>query len=179
MKPVLHSGQLIKWKDDRGFGFIKPNDGGKEVFLHISALKKTNRRPQVGDTILYERVVEVDGKIRAANASIQGIVTKTVALKHKQKKQNSLKTLRGVITPLAIAFLVIEFNPRSFLSPIQLITKPECIIKGNISVDTGNKIYHLRGMEDYESTIIDPFKGEKWFCSESEAIANGWRKAPR
>ncbi|MGL5941100.1 MAG: cold shock domain-containing protein [Waterburya sp.] len=73
MKPVLHSGQLIKWKDDRGFGFIKPNDGGKEVFLHISALEKTNRRPQVGDTILYERVVEADGKIRATNALIQGI----------------------------------------------------------------------------------------------------------
>jgi cold shock CspA family protein len=44
MKPVLHSGLLIKWEDDRGFGFIKPNDNGKEVFLHISALKK-NKLP--------------------------------------------------------------------------------------------------------------------------------------
>jgi hypothetical protein len=34
-------------------------------------------------------------------------------------------------------------------------------------------------MEDYENTIIDPMKGEKWFCTESEAIANGWKKAPR
>ena len=179
MKPILHSGQLSKWKDDLGFGFIKSNNGAKEVFLHISALKKTNRRPQVGDTILYEIVVEADGKIRAANASIQGIVTKPVASKHKQKKQNSLKTLGGIIIPVAIALLAIEFNPRSFLSPIQSIAKPECIIKGNISVDTGNKIYHLQGMEDYKSTVIDPSKGEKWFCSESEAISNGYRKAPR
>jgi hypothetical protein len=59
------------------------------------------------------------------------------------------------------------------------IANPECTIKGNISVDTGNKIYHLPGMEDYESTVIDPNKGEKWFCKELDAIANGYLKAPR
>ncbi|MDJ1170725.1 cold shock domain-containing protein [Roseofilum sp. BLCC_M154] len=36
MKPTLHKGQLATWKDDRGFGFIQPDNGGKEVFLHIS-----------------------------------------------------------------------------------------------------------------------------------------------
>lgn len=174
MRPVLYSGQLIKWTDDRGFGFIKPNDGGKEVFLHISALKKINRRPKVGDTILYERVTEADNKIRAANASIQGIV-----IKQKQSQQNSLKTIVGIIVSVVIALFAIEFNPRSSLSPIQSIANPECTIKGNISVNTGTKIYHLPGMEDYESTIIDLTKGEKWFCTESEAISNGYHKAPR
>jgi len=80
-----------------------------------------------------------------------------------------------------------EFSPSRSPSPITSITnslntsiaKPECNIKGNISIDTGNKVYHLPGMEDYESTLIDLEKGEKWFCKESEAIANGWRKAPR
>jgi hypothetical protein len=103
----------------------------------------------------------------------------SIAIQHKQKKQNSLKTLGGIVIFAAIALLAIEFNPRSFLSPIQSIANPECTIKGNISVDTGNKIYHLWGMEDYKSTVIDATKGEKWFCSESEAIANGYRKAPR
>jgi hypothetical protein len=59
------------------------------------------------------------------------------------------------------------------------ITQPGCIIKGNISLNTGRKLYHLPGMKDYEKTIIDQMKGEKWFCTESEAIANGWHKAPR
>jgi hypothetical protein len=71
------------------------------------------------------------------------------------------------------------FLGKLYLSPIQLIANPKCTIKGNISVDTGNKIYHLPGMEDYESTVIDPSKGEKWFCTESDAIANGYHKAPR
>lgn len=58
--------------------------------------------------------------------------------------------------------------------------KPECNIKGNISVSNpANRFYHLPGMEDYESTNIDTSKGERWFCSESEAVSNGWKKAPR
>ncbi len=55
--------------------------------------------------------------------------------------------------------------------------KPGCIIKGNISVATGKKLYHLPGMRNYEVTIIDLAKGERWFCSEAEAQANGWIKA--
>ncbi len=72
-----------------------------------------------------------------------------------------------------------EFNHNRYPDPITSITKPGCIIKGNISINTGDKLYHLPRMEDYESTVIDPTQGEKWFCTESEAIANGWRKAPR
>jgi hypothetical protein len=34
----LCKGELTKWKDDRGFGFIKPDDGSQEVFLHLCEL---------------------------------------------------------------------------------------------------------------------------------------------
>lgn len=53
---------------------------------------------------------------------------------------------------------------------------PSCIIKGNIS-SSGEKIYHMPGQRDYDKTVIDPSKGERWFCTEAEAIANGWRRA--
>ena len=52
-----------------------------------------------------------------------------------------------------------------------------CIIKGNIN-SKGDKIYHYPGMSSYGSTKIDESKGERWFCSEEEARAAGWR-APR
>jgi uncharacterized membrane protein YsdA (DUF1294 family)/cold shock CspA family protein len=74
MKPNLCRGQLIKWKDEQGFGFIQPTDGGKEVFLHISELKSSTRRPQVGDTLEYY-VDTKAGKVRAHNACIVGIPT--------------------------------------------------------------------------------------------------------
>ncbi|WP_245437710.1 MULTISPECIES: hypothetical protein [unclassified Mesorhizobium] len=54
-----------------------------------------------------------------------------------------------------------------------------CNIKGNISYNTGEKIYHVPGQEYYSETRISMLKGERWFCSEAEAIAAGWRKARR
>jgi len=56
--------------------------------------------------------------------------------------------------------------------------KPGCNIKGNVSWNNDEKLYHLPGMKDYKITKISK-QGERWFCSESEAIASGWKKAPR
>ncbi len=72
MKSGLRSGQLIKWKDDKGFGFIQPSDGNQEIFLHISDLQDVTRRPRVGDTIFYRVVTGNDGKPRAGHAFISG-----------------------------------------------------------------------------------------------------------
>ena len=51
-----------------------------------------------------------------------------------------------------------------------------CVIKGNIS-SSGEKIYHIPGGGSYTQTVISPDKGERWFCTDAEAVANGWRKA--
>lgn len=55
--------------------------------------------------------------------------------------------------------------------------QPGCSIKGNINSE-GEKIYHVPGSRNYDDTKIDPSKGERWFCTVDEAVANGWR-APR
>lgn len=52
-----------------------------------------------------------------------------------------------------------------------------CDIKGNISVETGERIYHVPGQRFYAKTRISPQKGERWFCSEDEAIQAGWRRS--
>ncbi|MDO4889238.1 MAG: thermonuclease family protein [Candidatus Saccharibacteria bacterium] len=52
----------------------------------------------------------------------------------------------------------------------------DCNIKGNISY-SGEKIYHVPGQQYYNSTKINTEYGERWFCSEEEAQAAGWRKA--
>ncbi len=54
----------------------------------------------------------------------------------------------------------------------------QCRIKGNIN-RKGGRIYHAPGDKWYGQTRIDPAKGERWFCSEAEARAAGWRKALR
>jgi hypothetical protein len=52
-----------------------------------------------------------------------------------------------------------------------------CVIKGNISSATGERIYHVPGQKYYAATRISPQYGERWFCSEAEARVAGWRKA--
>ncbi|MCV6593753.1 MAG: thermonuclease family protein [Silicimonas sp.] len=48
-----------------------------------------------------------------------------------------------------------------------------CPIKGNIS--RNGRIYHAPWSPWYARTRISPEKGERWFCSEAEALAAGWR----
>lgn len=60
-----------------------------------------------------------------------------------------------------------------------LANQDGCVIKGNISFSTGEKIYHMPGQEYYDKTAIDESKGERWFCTEEEAQKAGWRKSKK
>ena len=53
-----------------------------------------------------------------------------------------------------------------------------CQIKGNIS-RKGERIYHVPGGQWYGRTRIDTGRGERWFCTEAQAMAAGWRKSGR
>ncbi len=59
----------------------------------------------------------------------------------------------------------------------QVAQDSNCPIKGNLS---GNgAIYHVPGQQHYDRTVINTSDGERWFCSESEAVSAGWRPARR
>lgn len=51
-----------------------------------------------------------------------------------------------------------------------------CNIKGNVSTQ-GERIYHVPGDKYYHETRISASHGERWFCSEEEARAAGWRRS--
>jgi endonuclease YncB( thermonuclease family) len=63
-------------------------------------------------------------------------------------------------------------------APVQAAPDGGCAIKGNIGAQ-GKRIYHLPGQADYAATRINEGKGERWFCSEAEARAEGFRRAAR
>jgi len=50
-----------------------------------------------------------------------------------------------------------------------------CAIKGNISKK--GHIYHVPWSTWYDKVVIDESKGERWFCTEADALAAGWRAA--
>ncbi|MFN6527343.1 DUF1294 domain-containing protein [Nostoc sp. ChiSLP03a] len=98
----------MRWKDDRGFGFIQPDDGSQEVFLHITALKDVNRRPQVGDFVSYQLTVSKDGKVRACNASIEEVTSKSSSFIEPKK---SVSRTVDKSSSLALQTLLLSLLP--------------------------------------------------------------------
>lgn len=86
----------------------------------------------------------------------------------KVRGDTGAKTVRAPVTPPP------EADTRRSWLPNAL--NPDCKIKGNIS-RSGERIFHVPGQEYYAATRISLGKGERWFCSEGEARAAGWRKA--
>jgi cold shock protein len=60
----------VKWfNDQKGFGFIQPDDGSKDVFVHVSAVERAGMRGLVeGQKVSYEIVADrKTGKSSADN----------------------------------------------------------------------------------------------------------------
>jgi len=60
---------LVKWYNPvKGFGFIQPEGGGKDVFVHVSAVESAGHGdPMEGDRISYDLEKGRDGRLSAIN----------------------------------------------------------------------------------------------------------------
>ena len=76
----------------------------------------------------------------------------------KQVSQLAKEQKRGIYSPLC-----------------RTPAKVDCLIKGNIR--HGEKVYHLPSCDNYDQVIIDEAFGDQWFCTETEAVGSGFRKA--
>ena len=65
-------GKIASWNDDKGYGFITPLAGGKQVFIHVKALGNRNRRPEINDVVTYALSKDKQGRPCAANATLAG-----------------------------------------------------------------------------------------------------------
>lgn len=61
----------VKWFNSaKGFGFIQPEDGSKDVFLHVSAVERAGlNSPDEGQKVEYEVESGRDGRSSAGNLS--------------------------------------------------------------------------------------------------------------
>jgi cold shock protein len=66
-RPQMATGTVKFFNSQKGFGFIQPQDGGKDVFVHISAVERAGMSTlNEGQKVSYD-VVSERGKLAAAN----------------------------------------------------------------------------------------------------------------
>lgn len=101
------TGELTRWDDERGFGFLTPVDGGPDVFLHISAFPRAAGRPQLGDLLNFSVGRADNGRLRAEKVEL--IRTTATAARSRQRpaarRQSRGQRVAGLVVALAVVAL--------------------------------------------------------------------------
>ena len=69
---MRYQGKITNWKDDKGFGFITPNDGGQQAFVHIKSFSNRHRRPVGNEIVTYELKTDTRGRAQAESVVFAG-----------------------------------------------------------------------------------------------------------
>ncbi|NNH38188.1 DUF1294 domain-containing protein [Acinetobacter terrae] len=107
-------GRLVEWFDDKGYGFIQPNDASKDrVFLHIKDFARQGPRPIVGCALEYTVLLDGEGRFRAQQVMyLKASQTQKILPKPKNVnvQQQKLKPMQiacvGYILALAVFTLL-------------------------------------------------------------------------
>jgi uncharacterized membrane protein YsdA (DUF1294 family)/cold shock CspA family protein len=90
-------GKIIRWQDAKGFGFIRPLDGGPEVFVHIRSFANRQRRPEGGEIVTYAVEFDDRNRQRASNVTFAGEIPTS------EKKQAAI----GLGVLFSLLFLIV------------------------------------------------------------------------
>jgi cold shock CspA family protein len=100
-------GTLVKWNEERGFGFIAVGQAGAEAFVHVSAFPRDGVRPQVGEMVSFELVPGDGGKRKAIKVQRPGAAPRASRPARKAAGSEPLLSNRqGIAASLAALLLL-------------------------------------------------------------------------
>lgn len=165
---MRQQGILKQWNVEKGFGFIRPDDGGKDIFIHISTFPKDGVAPRVGEKIRYEINADQNGKSQAAHIERLDVTPiKTNSLTRKNSHSNHQSSKSSNIFPLIIGLLIViaiiytaygkyqryqlanqEVMPTDTSTPAQVVSTPSLTTQFNCD---GRQ--HCSQMRSYEEAV--------------------------
>ena len=88
-------GEIVRWQDDKGFGFIRSSKLSKDVFFHIRAYRASGKRPQVGERVVFVLEQNREGKLQAVQVQEwQFVRQKQVRQRRRQEQQAAFESGR-------------------------------------------------------------------------------------
>jgi len=94
---MRRNGRIASWNDEKGYGFIAPDDGGDRIFVHIKAFGNPRRRPTLNQKVTFSESADGQGRLCAGKAKLSG-----------RRRSHGGRTMIGVLSVIgAIVFLVV------------------------------------------------------------------------
>ena len=132
-------GHITTWNDEKGFGFITPDDGGKQVFIHISDVNNRTRRPELNQEVVYTLSHDKQKRVCAKNATLTGDKLK--------KKPRGVFSLTLAISFLASVTVAVKGDHHQFKHPGKQgkVTVPHP--KKDIAIGTLRNVFRQAGWD--------------------------------
>lgn len=69
---MRQKGKLVRWNNEKGFGFIESAGSQSDIFVHISSFPRSGPRPKEGLSVTFELSRDSRGRSCAVNVSVPG-----------------------------------------------------------------------------------------------------------
>ncbi len=122
---IRKKGKIIKWNDDKGFGFILPSDSQKNIFVHIKSFTDKSVRPSENQNVTYTVQKNNDGKDSAIKVSraTDNVVRnranssneKNIISKNKRSNKNNIQLDYKSTHNIPILYTIIILSFMAFL----------------------------------------------------------------
>lgn len=94
---MRRKGRIISWNDEKGYGFIAPDDGSDRIYVHITAFGNAGRRPALNQKVAFSVSADRRGRQCAGTARLSG-----------QRRSQLGRTMTGLLSIIgAIVFLAV------------------------------------------------------------------------
>ncbi len=110
-------GKISSWNEEKGFGFITPFSGGKQVFVHIKSFNNRNRRPEINQLLTYTLSIDKQRRPCAVKAILDG----DSSSQKIKSKNGSLSVIAAVILLSIVAASVLTDKTSPMIFAIYIV----------------------------------------------------------
>ena len=125
-------GKITFWTGEKGYGFITPSSGAKQVFVHISSFSNRNQRPQVNQLVTFTLSADKQGRPCAVAVTRVGEQVQKKKLRNNRSSSFKSAAVLLVVVGLAAVFAYSKYQksqagslvPARASEPSRVISNP-------------------------------------------------------